>query len=168
MVACHTFVGVGAFLVGGPANAPTRVRPARLQRGVPSVLLRPSAASNDGVEMVADVRKMRAAALKEELKARGVPIAGIVDKEELVALLVRSRQQQPQVQPPPPPSSSSGGGGKKGYAAASVPFRQRTPPSTLPGGGSAAQGPKSYICVDVTVGGQKLEFLVDSGGALID
>lgn len=116
---------------------------------------------------MAELRKMRAAALKEELKSRGVSTAGIVDKEELVALLVKSRQQQPSQPPPPPPPPSTG---KKGYAAACVPFRQRTPPSTLPGGGSVAggaQGPKSYICVDVTVGGQRLEFLVDSGGALI-
>ncbi len=192
----YTFIGVGAFLgAPGVTTIPvTRVRPARASasaaararaaastiasggaRMSSSVLLQAAAESDNGGEgdaallLLAEVRKMRAAAIKEELGGRGVPTAGIVDKEDLVALLVRSRQQQPQ-QPQAAAaasasSSSSGAGGvePKGYAAARVPFRQRTPPSTLPGGGSAAGGPKSYICVDVTVGGQQLEFLVDSG-----
>ena len=139
---------------------------ARLSSGV--LLQRASSGDGDGAGdgasaaalLVAEVRKMRAAAIKDELKSRGVPTAGIVDKEDLVALLVRSRQQQPQPQPPASASAASGGGGggtaaaggaSKGYAAVRVPFRQRTPPTTLPGGGTTAQGPKSYICVDVTV-----------------
>lgn len=135
---------------------------ARLSSGV--LLQRASSGDSDSdgdgaaALLVAEVRKMRAAAIKDELVSRGVPTSGIVDKEDLVALLVRSRQQQPQ--PPPPASAASGGGGggtaaaggaSKGYAAARVPFWQRTPPTTLPGGGTTAQGPKSYICVDVSV-----------------
>ena len=77
----------------------------------------------------------------------GVSTAGIVDKEDLVTLLVKARQSGP------PP--------KRSYAQARVPFRQKSPPVTPPGGGEPTPGPKSYVCVDMTVGGQKLEFLID-------
>lgn len=183
-MAAHTFIGVHAFLTGGAPDVPphvahTHVRPARtatrhrssdsgsasstISSGgarLSSRVLLQASGGDSADALVAEVRKMRAAAIKDELKARGVPTAGIVDKDDLVALLVRSRQQQPAA-PTPPPSPSAGGGGAaaaagaggatKGYAAARVPFRQRTPPSTLPGGGTVAQGPKSYICVDLTV-----------------
>lgn len=97
-----------------------------------------------------EIRKMRALQIKQELTQRGVSTAGIVDKEDLVTLLVKARESGPI------PT-------KRSYAQASVPFRQKTPPSTLPGGGQPTNtpGPKSYICVDMTVGGQRLEFLID-------
>ena len=40
---------------------------------------------------------------------------------------------------------------------------RKVPPTTLPGGGTPTPGPKSYICVDVTLGTRQLEFLIDSG-----
>lgn len=103
--------------------------------------------------------------IKAELGSLGVSTAGIVDKEELVALLLHHRTHSPERREGTSEKRTEGQGGREAppLYTARVKFRQKTPPSTLPGGGQAGPGPKSYVCVDLWIKNEKYEFLIDSG-----
>ena len=102
--------GDGVEPLAPPPSRPVPSRPALLRPAAsppPAGKMTDESITGAADELVIEeeVRAMKVAELKSELKARGIPTAGYVERSDLVAAVARARASSPGLTPPTSPDS---------------------------------------------------------------